>query len=145
MRSTMWVWAAAAATVAIAQSALAQEPAECQAEETISDVIRESHRPVFHGINEASAVHEIGQTLTICLVKSTQKFRRHREVCVKDCQKLAARMDTTKTNGIDFSFACLLKRLQVEFGRIRRHNPRDLLPRPIAGVAFDEDDFGIAA
>src|SRR5262245_45278754 len=108
-------------------------------------MIQWSHGVTFHGINEASAVHEIGQALTICLVKSSQKFRRHREVCVKDRQELAARMEATKTNGIAFSFACLSKRLQVEFGRIRRHDPRDLLPRPIAGVAFDEDDFSIAA
>src|SRR5215831_9245804 len=108
-------------------------------------MIERPHCQSFHRVHQTGAVNEICLSTAICFIKSPQKLRRHREVCIEDGQQFAVSVGETETDSVALSFARLTECPDIEFPRIRRHDALDLLPGAVVRMTFDEDDFGFTA
>src|SRR5882757_135079 len=117
------------------------EIAEQISEAAVGDEVEWPHRLVFHGINQAGAVHEFRFSGFDHGVIFRQGFRRHRQVGVEDHQDVAGRRRKALANGIALALAVLLQNLDVPAFFIGLANAFAFLECIVTGISLDEDDF----
>ncbi len=123
---------------------LAEEVAEGGAEELIAEHVEEAHGFVFHGVDEADPVDELGEAGADEFVIFGEVFRGHGEVGIEDEEDIAGGGGEGFADGAAFSAGQLLEDADVFVGVVAG-GFLDGIESIIGGVAFDEDDFGAEA
>ena len=72
-------------------------------------MIERAHRFAFHWVYETTAIDEVGEAFTPCIVVASEVFGRHRQIGIEDGEELMLRVAEAEAHGVGLANACLLK------------------------------------